>query len=92
MTKRDTVETFGVKVQVVSEEESERAEAVICALATVPLYAADTELVERLLWTDWLLCLVPGLPRPEHVGTLRNAIGHRAHRLPRRLHLGTHDL
>ena len=41
MTKRDTVKMCGLKVKVASDEECERAEAVICAPATVPLYLAD---------------------------------------------------
>lgn len=37
----ETVELFGLKINVVSDEECEQADAVVCAHATIPLYFRD---------------------------------------------------
>lgn len=38
---RRTVEIAGLKIEVVSDEECEQADAVVCVQATIPLYFAD---------------------------------------------------
>lgn len=37
----DTVELFGLKLNIASDEECEQADAVVCAPVTVPLYFRD---------------------------------------------------